>query len=225
MQKILFLWCFCLLSTNTFAQFTSAQQVIDQLNGNWQWIIAQGGFTGETITPVSSGMTASYHITQNPTDIGEDSISIQTYANGELIAEGKAKVVVMPADGWAISGADLGITIFGGGSTFYPIITLNNTYLILNDNIGDGYTYYFEKININISTFATPPTTATTSAAPTRAHLYFPMNDWVSPELLLDPPFDSAIPGAYRPPFTDWRRVGSVSARSASLCRWTLVRP
>ena len=157
MQKILFLWCFCLLSTNTFAQFTSAQQVIDQLNGNWQWIIAQGGFTGETITPVSSGMTASYHITQNPTDIGEDSISIQTYANGELIAEGKAKVVVMPADGWAISGADLGITIFGGGSTFYPIITLNNTYLILNDNIGDGYTYYFEKININISTFATPP--------------------------------------------------------------------
>ena len=86
MQKILFLWCFCLLSTNTFAQFTSAQQVIDQLNGNWQWIIAQGGFTGETITPVSSGMTASYHITQNPTDIGEDSISIQTYANGELIA-------------------------------------------------------------------------------------------------------------------------------------------
>lgn len=69
------------------------------------------------------------------------------------------------------------------------------------------------------------PTTATNNAAPTRAHLYFPMNDWVSAELLLDPPFDSAIPGAYRPPFTDCGRVGSSSARSASLCRWTLVRP
>lgn len=162
MQKILFLWCFYLLSTNTFAQFTTPQQVIDQLNGNWQWTMAQGGFAGETITPASLGMTASYHITQNPTDIGEDSISIQTYANGELIAESKAKLVVMPADGWAISGADLGITIFGGGSIYYPIFTLNNTYLILNDNIGDGYTYYFEKININITTFATPTSTCNT---------------------------------------------------------------
>ncbi len=98
MQKILFLWCFCLLSTNTFAQFTSAQQVIDQLNGNWQWIIAQGGFTGETITPVSSGIAANYQITQDPTDIGEDSLTVQLYTYTTLITENKVKVVPLNTD-------------------------------------------------------------------------------------------------------------------------------
>ena len=162
MQKILFLLLFCLLSTNTFAQFTSAQQVIDQLIGNWQWAMAQGGFAGETITPVSSGITASYHITQNPTDIGEDSLTVQLYTYTTLITENKVKVVSWNTNGWAISGADLSGGIFGGGSTFYPIITLNNTNLTLNDNIGDGYTYYFEKININITPTTTPTSTCNT---------------------------------------------------------------
>ena len=118
MQKILFLLLFCLLSTNTFAQFTSAQQVIDQLIGNWQWAMAQGGFAGETITPVSSGITASYHITQNPTDIGEDSLTVQLYTYTTLITENKVKVVSWNTNGWAISGADLSGGIIGGGSTF-----------------------------------------------------------------------------------------------------------
>lgn len=162
MQKILFLWCFYLLSTNTFAQFTTPQQVIDQLNGNWQWTMAQGGFAGETITPASLGITANYQITQNPTDIGEDSISIQTYANGTLVAESKAKVVSWNTDGWAISGADLSGGTSLGGSTYYPIFTLNDINLTLNDNIGDGYTYYFERISPNINTSTTPTTTCNT---------------------------------------------------------------
>nr|MBP7533889.1 cadherin-like domain-containing protein [Chitinophagales bacterium] len=162
MQKILFLWCFCLLSTNTFAQFTSAQQVIDQLIGNWPWAMAQGGFAGETITPVSSGIAANYQITQDPTDIGEDSLTVQLYTYTTLITENKVKVVPWNTDGWAISGADLSGGIFGGGSTFYPIITLNDINLTLNDNIGDGYTYYFGYVDLpTLDIVAT--TTATTT--------------------------------------------------------------
>ena len=150
MKNLRFLLLFaCLLIGNAaFAQGNTPQEVIDQLIGNWKWTYAQGGFTGESITPASLGLTASYAISQ-PSNIGEDSIVVQTYTDGALVGENKVKVVAWNTL-WAISGADIVGGIFGTGSTFFPITTLNTLYLAINDNVGDGYSYEFTSNSCDI---------------------------------------------------------------------------
>lgn len=161
MKNLRFLLLFaCLLVGNTaFAQGNTPQEVIDQLIGNWQWTYAQGGEAGTIITPETLELTASYSISQLPEDVGTDSIVVKTYTNGALIGENKVKVVAWNTE-WAMSGADIASSIFGAGSTFFPIVTLNTLYLIINDNIGDGYAYYFERISntLYLTTSSTPTT-------------------------------------------------------------------